>query len=297
MNEKMDITEDLKQQLWQVPVSIDLIENTNLSDKSFRLYLMLLGYARTKNTCFPARETLAKKLNCTTRYIDTLKNELKENGLLLWHHEKGSDGRLHNHYLLCAYKPISGERKIPPRENRGSRHERSGVLGNNTNINNTNINNSYNIRTSDSWDEPTLAVRENINNNRTTSGTEGFASDVSALELEDEDSAFDFIESPASKIQVSSFLKKYMNAKNQYGFSANFKMDKHIENLYSASEDIIEWYLEDDTRFLQFFAYCDDKSFNMQVRSWECYSLREPTVMVNESVYRRYKEWLEVRNE
>ena len=100
------VSEELARNLWQVPLSADIADDDNLSDKGLRLYIKLLGYARSKTKCFPSRATLAKEVHCTIRYVDKLKAELKNFGLLDWEHRIFKDGRLHNYYTLLKYKPI-----------------------------------------------------------------------------------------------------------------------------------------------------------------------------------------------
>lgn len=104
------VSDELAKSLWQVPLSPDIAEDERLSDKGLRLYIMLLGYARAKTTCFPSRQTLAKAVHCTVRYVDKLKAALKEIGLLDWKHRVFRDGRVHNYYTLLKYKPIQGKR-------------------------------------------------------------------------------------------------------------------------------------------------------------------------------------------
>lgn len=82
MEDNLIIEEELKKQLWKVPVDIDLIENGDISHAGFRLYCMLMGYARQDTTCFPSIKTLACKMHCQSSYIHTLKTELQDLGLL-----------------------------------------------------------------------------------------------------------------------------------------------------------------------------------------------------------------------
>jgi hypothetical protein len=127
------IDEELSKQLWQVPIPENIIRDTTISNGAFRLYCDLLAYARTKTTCFPSRITLANDINCSERYIDKLKIELQEHGLLDWTQGKWSDGRLHNTYTLLAYKPIQKS----DRENPSSRVAGTPVLVKYTNGKNT----------------------------------------------------------------------------------------------------------------------------------------------------------------
>lgn len=105
-NEYLEMDAELQRELWKVPVSIDLIEDTRLSSNELRFYLLLMGYARSRNTCFPARETMANILKVSIRTIDRYKIRLKELGLLKWTQWIRADGRLHNKYTLCMYRPI-----------------------------------------------------------------------------------------------------------------------------------------------------------------------------------------------
>jgi predicted transcriptional regulator len=141
------ISEELKRDLWRIPVDIELITDANLSDAALRLYLRLMGYARMNTTAFPGRDTLANEIHYSVRQIDKLKNELKELGLLDWTQSIGKDGRLHNTYTLLKYKPIKKQTKeeiftrdqpCPSHETSHARHTGTAVLDNNTNSNNTN---------------------------------------------------------------------------------------------------------------------------------------------------------------
>src|SRR5208283_5512721 len=106
------VSEELAKSLWQVPLSPDIANDERLSDKGLRLYVILLGYARAKTTCFPSRQTLAKAVHCTVRYVDKLKASLKGIGLLTWEHRIFKDGRVHNYYTLLKYKPIKGKKSL-----------------------------------------------------------------------------------------------------------------------------------------------------------------------------------------
>jgi len=310
MDDTMLISEDLKRELWKVPVGIDLIKDKSISHGAFRLYLNLLGYARTVATCFPSREKLSKDMGCTVKTIDRLKAELKKLKLLDWKQALGKDGREHNTYELLKYTPIAkgrGGKNVSPRRTEMSHDRGQERRSNNTNSKNTKKKNNYNKRDCDTWDEPTIAARTNIeDNDRTTSGTEGFESDSSnrfvveesacysnALEAEDEERDGDEWDGPALKKDVAAFVGIYIETRNKLGLRELTNMDAHIPHLLDASYDDIKWYLEDETRIARFFEYCDDKSYDMRIRHWECNSKREPAVMVNESVMRRYMEWLE----
>ncbi len=312
MDDTMLISDELKRELWKVPVEIDLIKDTSISHAAFRLYLNLLGYARSIDTCFPSRERLAEDIGCSVKNIDRLKSELKESKLLDWRPTPGKDGRDHNTYILLKYKPIGktrGDKNVPPRETKMSCYGGHKRLGNNTNSKNTKKKNKYNMRDCDTWDEPTVASRVNYNENRTTSGTEGFESDAfkdsalntrccctDVLEAEEEEqgNVHDVMkDGPAQREDVDSFINIYNETRIKLGLRGLKNIKSHIQNLYNASFEDVKWYLEDETRFNKFFEYCGDKSYDMNIRHWECNSMREPTVMVNESVLRRYKDWLD----
>jgi hypothetical protein len=142
--EYLNVDSELEKQLWKVPVSIDLIDDTNLSNGAFRLYLRLMGYARQRNTCFPSRATLAVNMGVEVKTIDRLKKQLKDANLLNWTKYLGKDGRNHNTYTLLAYKPIVGQKK-PLMENNKviqqglelSLDRGQEGISNNTNSNNT----------------------------------------------------------------------------------------------------------------------------------------------------------------
>lgn len=92
---------------WKVPVEESIIRDTSISDKAFRLYCLLLGYARESKTCYPTITQLAKGLGCTEKYVIRLNNELKKAGLLNWKKVKHDDNSYPNNlYILLKYKPI-----------------------------------------------------------------------------------------------------------------------------------------------------------------------------------------------
>src|SRR3989344_7756030 len=47
-------------------------------------YGVLLGYAWQDDFCYPAQESIAKDLNCSTRQVRRLLTELKDHGLVSW---------------------------------------------------------------------------------------------------------------------------------------------------------------------------------------------------------------------
>jgi len=90
---------------WRVPIETSLLIDKNIPDNALRLYLVLLSYARNKTTAFPSRETLANNIGKTTRTVDTLKNKLKQLGLLSWE-SKFNGSNIYNFYTLLKYEPI-----------------------------------------------------------------------------------------------------------------------------------------------------------------------------------------------
>lgn len=90
---------------WKVPIETSLLIDKNIPDNALRLYLVLLSYARNKTTAFPSRETLAGNIGKSTRTVDTLKNKLKDLGLLSWE-SKFNGSNIYNFYTLLKYEPI-----------------------------------------------------------------------------------------------------------------------------------------------------------------------------------------------
>ena len=173
MNEEyLEISSELKKELWKVPVELDLIRDARISNGAFRLYLNLLGYARIIETCFPSRNRLAEDLGCTIRHIDRMKEELKTLGLLDWKTNIGKDGREHNTYTLLKYKPIqkndlTGDNNVLIRETKMSPVQGHRCLSNNTNNNNTKNNSStttINAKTDRSFAPAEGQRRFNTNN-------------------------------------------------------------------------------------------------------------------------------------
>lgn len=175
MDDTFTISPELEKELWKVPVDAFLIKDARISDRAFRLYLVLLCYAREKTECWPSRETLRKDLAYTKtvgkgeaahrevvqpdeRSIDRWKRELEELGLLSWEqYFSPKDKRLHNRYTLDAYKPLKSTR-----ETVGSRVGRpQGPVNNNQSSNDTKYyadkpHNSFRKRTREPLSEPKM---------------------------------------------------------------------------------------------------------------------------------------------
>lgn len=147
MEEEMMISDELRKDLWKVPVEIEMIRDKNISNGAFRLYTNLLAYARANTTCFPSRATLAEDLGVKPITIDRNKAELKEKALLDWVKYIGKDGREHNKYTLLKYKPIqkrsvTGNKNVPHTGTKMIHVQVHECFSNNTNNKNTKDNNS-----------------------------------------------------------------------------------------------------------------------------------------------------------
>jgi hypothetical protein len=148
-DELLKVETELEKELWKVPVNLELIDDLNISNGAFRLYLRLMGYARQRTTCFPSRATLADNMGVKIKTIDRLKKQLKEAHLLDWTQYLGKDGRNHNTYTLLSYKPIEGHTR-PLKENNSVIQQGTTVsfergqegISNNTNNKNTKIKNT-----------------------------------------------------------------------------------------------------------------------------------------------------------
>ena len=96
---------DYKEIDWKVPIETSLSKDKRIDHSAFRLYVVLLSYARDKVTAFPSRETLAADMGCSVRNIDLLKNKLQKAGLLDWV-SKYNGSNKYNIYKLLQYQPI-----------------------------------------------------------------------------------------------------------------------------------------------------------------------------------------------
>jgi hypothetical protein len=141
------IDPELEEELWNVPVSVNLIKDLNISLGEFRFYLLLMSYARAKTTCFPSRATLAKEMGVGIRAIDKWKASLRDLGLLQWEKYIGKDGREHNIYTLMKYRPLAktGDQKVSRQKNSRSSDSRTVVLGKNIKSKNTKSKNTNSI--------------------------------------------------------------------------------------------------------------------------------------------------------
>lgn len=100
---------DYKEIDWKVPIESSLSKDKKIDHPSFRLYIILLSYARDKVTAFPSRETLAEDMGCSVRNIDLIKNKLRKIGLLDWT-SKYNGSNKYNVYKLLQYQPIKKKR-------------------------------------------------------------------------------------------------------------------------------------------------------------------------------------------
>jgi hypothetical protein len=71
----------VKRQGWAQVYHV-LTLDTDLSDGAFRLYVLLLRYARQDNGCWPGRDRLAHDLGKSTRTVDYRLEELVRRGLV-----------------------------------------------------------------------------------------------------------------------------------------------------------------------------------------------------------------------
>lgn len=116
---------------------------------------------------------------------------------------------------------------------------------------------------------------------------------VEELEFEPEEVNDDLEFQPALKTSVDKFIILHKKAKRDHNLAPVNNYSTHIDNLLDAPEYMLETYLKEDYVISLFFEYCDDKSYEWNVRYYECTSDRSPSVMVNESVYYRFLDWLE----
>jgi hypothetical protein len=115
-----------------------------------------------------------------------------------------------------------------------------------------------------------------------------------ALEYEDEeDSYLDPVEAPAQKDNIKRFIYHHALLREEQNLPA-VKYNGHVDRLAEVPNYVLETYLDSDAHLMRkFYLYCDDRTFDMDVRRYECNSDRSPSVMVNESVFRRFIDWSE----
>lgn len=115
---------------------------------------------------------------------------------------------------------------------------------------------------------------------------------VPALELEVEDLSDDLEPAPPLKTSIDKFIELHKKTREKLKLSAIKNYGIHIENLENADDEIVDYFIEDEIVMMLFFEYCDDRSYNWEVRHYECNSDRSPTVMVNESIFYRFEDWI-----
>lgn len=119
--------------------------------------------------------------------------------------------------------------------------------------------------------------------------------ELPALEFEDEydPDALYLVEAPAKHDNINAFLFQYAAIRDRKGLPiAN--LNSHYDNLACVPDYVLVTYLASDGHLMnKFYDYCDDREYGTQVRHYECNSDRSPSVMVNESVFRRFMDWVE----
>lgn len=96
---------------------------------------------------------------------------------------------------------------------------------------------------------------------------------------------------PPKDNDINAFLNAYMIAREYKHLPKLKNIEKHKKNLKDIHKDELVSLTNSPGVIYSFFDYCDDKSFDMKVRWFECNSDRSPSVMFNESVYRRFLHW------
>jgi len=80
-----------------------VLDNTDLPHGAVRLYGVLGRYADSDGLCWPARGTLAKRLNCSTDTVDRWVNHLIKAGAITVYKRKSENSsvpNLTNHYVV-----------------------------------------------------------------------------------------------------------------------------------------------------------------------------------------------------
>ena len=90
---------------------------------------------------------------------------------------------------------------------------------------------------------------------------------------------------------VDSLIDNYNIARKLYGLTPYDISGKHIQNIKAASVDIVNR-INDADMIQQWFKYCDTKDTKEHI--YEVKSDRSPTVMLNESVFRRFIDYIEI---
>jgi len=95
--------------------------DANVSSAAIRLYAVLRRYADRDGMCFPSRQTLAARMRCSDRTVDSAIKELLELGALEKQRRYKEDGGYtSNIYTVCSIPPSAkvshgGENKDRPR--------------------------------------------------------------------------------------------------------------------------------------------------------------------------------------
>lgn len=94
----------------------------DISDRAVRLYAVLARYADSEtHKAYPSRDTLAKRLRCSTKSVDRAAQELVESGAMTKHHR-------HNSSIVYTLQVVQGGRhQSPGGSSRVSRGVDTGV--------------------------------------------------------------------------------------------------------------------------------------------------------------------------
>jgi predicted transcriptional regulator len=260
-----------------------LRDGGKLSPNAKILYLNLMLYQGQNEKAFPSVKTLANDLGVSEKTIHRLKNELIEANLIEIEKHQNKVGWANNEYLVrdiyVCHESVKDTDDTQCVSNM-SYNEGHRVHTNNIQYNDIqyNKNQDYNISGSGVTQSVTPSPDYSIKSSKTRSSDSKGTAFIESI-----DNRIYF--TPSDNL-VHSFIDIYTAARQLYQLAPIKITDKHIENIKSTPEHLVE--KANDIIFLQqWFKYCDTDDGTLE-HHYEMRSDKSPSVLFNESVFNRF---------
>jgi len=116
--------------------------------------------------------------------------------------------------------------------------------------------------------------------------------DVQEYDYEDDQETYDWASfSEPDFDTVQTFIYEYEKAREAYKLPPLKNIGSHSNNIKLFDKKELQNLINYPYQIERFFKYCDDRSYDMNIRRYECNSDRSPSIMFQESVYRRFIDW------
>lgn len=115
------------------------------------------------------------------------------------------------------------------------------------------------------------------------------------LDIDEVDEDVRSVDFPAKIDEVDEFISLYRNARSSAGLQPIALTKKHRDNISIVPADELRFYIKHPHILSEWFRYCKDKSFDMNLRKFECNSDYSPSILFNESVQQRFLEWVQAK--